>query len=36
VEFVRKLREELRFDSLDALIVQMKQDAADARRILRI
>jgi riboflavin kinase/FMN adenylyltransferase len=36
VEFVRKLREELRFDSLDALIVQMKQDAADARSILRI
>jgi riboflavin kinase / FMN adenylyltransferase len=34
VEFVAKLREELRFDSLDALVEQMHRDAADARRIL--
>ena len=34
VEFVAKLREELRFDALDALVEQMHQDAAAARRAL--
>ena len=34
VEFVAKLREEERFASLDALVVQMHKDAAEARRIL--
>jgi riboflavin kinase/FMN adenylyltransferase len=34
VEFVAKLRDEVRFDSLDALIVQMKIDAAQARDLL--
>ncbi len=34
VEFVSKLREEERFADLDALVVQMNRDAADARRIL--
>jgi riboflavin kinase/FMN adenylyltransferase len=35
VEFVAKLREEERFPSLDALVVQMHEDAAQARQILR-
>jgi len=35
VEFVQKLREELRFDSLAALVAQMDQDAAMARSILK-
>jgi riboflavin kinase/FMN adenylyltransferase len=34
VEFVAKLRDEIKFDSLDALTVQMKRDAAQAREIL--
>jgi riboflavin kinase/FMN adenylyltransferase len=34
VEFVAKLRDETKFDSLDALIVQMKIDAAQARDLL--
>jgi riboflavin kinase/FMN adenylyltransferase len=34
VEFVAKLREEETFAGLDALVVQMNRDAADARRIL--
>jgi riboflavin kinase/FMN adenylyltransferase len=34
VRFVEKLREEERFDSLDALVEQMHRDAAAARRIL--
>jgi riboflavin kinase/FMN adenylyltransferase len=34
VEFVAKLREEVKFDSLDAMIVQMKVDAAQARDLL--
>jgi len=34
VEFVSKLREEEHFANLDALVVQMNRDAADARRIL--
>jgi riboflavin kinase / FMN adenylyltransferase len=35
VEFVSKLRDEQRFSDLDALVVQMNKDAADARRILQ-
>ena len=35
VEFVAKLREEERFPSLDALVAQMHEDAAQARQILR-
>lgn len=35
VEFVAKLREEEHFPSLDALVVQMHKDAAQARQILR-
>lgn len=34
VEFVQRLREELKFDSLDALILQMNRDAEAARAIL--
>jgi riboflavin kinase / FMN adenylyltransferase len=34
VEFVAKLRDEVKFDSLDALMVQMKFDAAQARDLL--
>ena len=34
VEFVAKLRDEARFDSLQALTAQMHTDAAEARRIL--
>jgi riboflavin kinase/FMN adenylyltransferase len=34
VEFVAKLRNEERFDDLDALVVQMNADAANARRLL--
>jgi riboflavin kinase/FMN adenylyltransferase len=34
VEFVAKLRDEVKFDSLDALVVQMKRDAAQARDLL--
>src|SRR5271168_1664646 len=34
VEFVAKLRDEVKFDSLDALIGQMKIDAAQARNLL--
>jgi riboflavin kinase / FMN adenylyltransferase len=34
VEFVAKLRDEVKFDSLDALIRQMKIDAAQARNLL--
>lgn len=34
VEFVAKLRDEEKFDGLDALRAQMDRDAADARRIL--
>ncbi len=34
VEFVAKLRDEFKFDSLDALIRQMKVDAAQARDVL--
>jgi riboflavin kinase/FMN adenylyltransferase len=34
VEFVEKLREELDFDNLDALVAQMDRDAARARGAL--
>jgi len=34
VEFVSKLREELHFASLDELVVQMNEDAAQARALL--
>jgi riboflavin kinase/FMN adenylyltransferase len=34
VEFVSKLREELHFASLDELVVQMNEDAAQARKLL--
>jgi riboflavin kinase/FMN adenylyltransferase len=34
VEFVAKLRDEAKFDSLDALKMQMKVDAAQARDLL--
>jgi riboflavin kinase/FMN adenylyltransferase len=34
VEFVAKLRDEVKFDSLDALMRQMKIDAAQARNLL--
>lgn len=34
VEFVSHLRDELRFDSVDALVAQMQLDVADARAVL--
>ena len=34
VEFVAKLRDEVKFDSLDAMMVQMKVDARQARDLL--
>jgi riboflavin kinase / FMN adenylyltransferase len=34
VEFVAKLRDEAKFDSLDALVAQMRVDAAQARGVL--
>jgi riboflavin kinase / FMN adenylyltransferase len=34
VEFVAKLRDEARFESLDELMAQMRRDAAQARAIL--
>ena len=34
VEFVSKLREEVCFASLDELVVQMNEDAAQARAVL--
>lgn len=36
VEFVRKLRDEVRFESLDALVAQMNVDAAQAREALSV
>ena len=36
VEFVAKLREEARFDSLGALTAQMHEDAARARALLGV
>jgi riboflavin kinase/FMN adenylyltransferase len=34
VEFVAKLRDEIKFESLDDLVVQMKVDAEQAREVL--
>ena len=34
VEFVAKIRDEEKFENLDALVVQMHRDAAEARRLL--
>ena len=34
IEFVAKLRDELKFDSLESMKVQMKVDAAQAREVL--
>ena len=34
VDFVAKLRDEVKFESLDALVVQMHDDARRAREIL--
>jgi len=34
VEFVAKLRDEVKFDSLDSLVAQMNVDAAQARDLL--
>lgn len=34
VEFVAKLREELKFDDLDTMVEQIHRDAADARHVL--
>lgn len=34
VQFVKRLRDELKFDSVDALVAQMKQDVQDARSVL--
>ena len=36
VEFVCKLRDEIKFDTLDALVMQMDQDAAQARAVLAL
>jgi riboflavin kinase/FMN adenylyltransferase len=36
VDFVQRLRDEQKFDSLDALVAQMHRDAAAARTILGI
>jgi riboflavin kinase/FMN adenylyltransferase len=35
VEFVARLRDELKFDSVDAMVEQMHRDADDARAVLR-
>jgi riboflavin kinase/FMN adenylyltransferase len=34
VEFVAKLRDEIKFDSVDSMVEQMKVDAANARELL--
>ena len=34
VEFAARLRPELKFDSVDALVAQMREDVAEARRVL--
>ena len=36
VEFVAKLRDEVKFDSLDAMTVQMRMDAERARELLKV
>ena len=35
VQFVKRLRDELKFESVDALIAQMTRDVAEARRVLK-
>jgi riboflavin kinase/FMN adenylyltransferase len=34
VQFIKRLREERKFDNLDALIEQMNRDVAETRRVL--
>ena len=34
VEFIERIRDELKFDSLDALVAEMNRDKARARAIL--
>jgi riboflavin kinase/FMN adenylyltransferase len=34
VEFIEKLRDEVKFDSLEAMVAQMKRDSAQAREVL--
>jgi riboflavin kinase/FMN adenylyltransferase len=34
VRFTHRLRPELRFDDVDALVTQIEQDVADTRRVL--
>jgi riboflavin kinase/FMN adenylyltransferase len=36
IEFVGKLRDEQKFDSLPLLVAQMHQDAAQARALLKV
>ncbi len=36
VRFVARLREERRFDSMHAMVQQMRQDADEARRLLGV
>jgi riboflavin kinase / FMN adenylyltransferase len=36
VRFVKRLRAEMKFDSIDALVAQMNHDVAEARKVLRI
>src|SRR5690606_968623 len=36
VEFVARLRDELRFDNVDAMVAQMHRDAAEAREALAL
>jgi riboflavin kinase/FMN adenylyltransferase len=36
VDFVERLRDEQKFESLDALVAQMHRDAAAARRVLGV
>jgi len=36
VEFVARLRDELKFESMDAMVLQMQRDAGEARRILGV
>jgi riboflavin kinase/FMN adenylyltransferase len=35
VEFVARLRDELKFANVDAMVVQMNRDADEARSVLR-
>ncbi|MBM4190154.1 MAG: riboflavin kinase, partial [Betaproteobacteria bacterium] len=36
IEFLHKLRDEQKFDSLDALIAQIGRDALEARTLLNV